>query len=56
MVLYTGNRARWADTIKLMEYGFSQYTSVTIPQLYAMNPLSIETSGYALDDAQYGKL
>ena len=56
VVLYTGNRARWADTIKLMDYGFSQYTSVTIPQLFAMNPLTIETSGYALDDSGMGKL
>ena len=29
VVLYTGKRARWADTIKLMDYGFSQYVSVT---------------------------
>jgi len=56
VVFFTGNRARWADTIKLMEYGFSQYTSVTPLELYNMNPLSIETSGFALDDPYMGKL
>ena len=56
VVMYTGKRARWADTIKLMNYGFSQYTAVTPQELYNMNPLTIETSRYALDDADMGRL
>lgn len=56
VVLYTGYRARWADTIKLMNYGFSQYMSVTPVDLYNMNPITLETSGYSLEDSNLGKL
>ena len=56
VVMFTGNRARWADSIKLMNYGFSQYVSVTPVDLYNMNPIVIETSGYSLQDTQLGKL
>ena len=56
VVMYTGKRARWADTIKLMNYGFSQYESVTPVDLYNMRPTTIETSGYATDDPALGKL
>ena len=56
VVLYTGKRARWADTIKLMDYGFSQYISVTPIDLYNMNPITIETSSYSTQDTQLGKL
>ena len=44
VVYFTGRRARWADTIKLMNYGFSQYVSVTPQELYQMTPITIETS------------
>lgn len=56
VVLYTGQRARWADTIKLMDYGFSQYVSVTPAQLYDMNPITIETSNYSTNDTNRGRL
>ena len=56
VVLYTGKRARWADTIKLMDYGFSQYMSVTPIDLYNMNPITIETSSYSTEDTGLGKL
>ena len=56
VVFFTGNRARWADTIKLMNYGFSQYTSVTPVQLYQMNPITVETSNYSTSDTNRGKL
>lgn len=56
VVFYTGKNARWADTIKLMNYGFSQYVSVTPVDLYNMNPITIETSGFSLDDANMGSL
>lgn len=39
VVLAAGQRGRWADTIKMMDYGFSQYVNVTPIDLYAMNPL-----------------
>lgn len=56
VVMYTGKRARWADTIKLMDYGFSQYMSVTPIDLYNMNPITIETSSYSVNDSNMGKL
>ena len=56
VVMYTGKRARWADTIKLMNYGFSQYVSVTPVDLYNMNPITIETSNYSTSDTNRGKV
>ena len=56
VVFFTGKRARWADTIKLMNYGFSQYVSVTPVSLYEMNPIIIETSNYSTSDGNRGRL
>ncbi len=56
VVLYTGKRARWADTIKLMNYGFSQYMRATPIELYNKNPITIETSSYSTKDRDMGKL
>ena len=56
VVMFTGKRARWADTIKLMNYGFSQYMCVTPSDLYNMHPLTIETSHYSTSDAKRGKI
>lgn len=56
VVMFTGKRARWADTIKLMDYGFSQYMKVTPLDLYSMNPITIETSNYSTSDSNRGKL
>jgi len=56
VVMFTGKRARWADTIKLMNYGFSQYMSVTPVDLYNMNPITIETSNYSTSDPNRGKV
>ena len=56
IVMYTGKRNRWNDTIKLMNYGFSQYMSVTPADLYNMNPITIETSNYSTSDSNRGKI
>ena len=56
VVMFTGKRARWADTIKLMNYGFSQYMSVTPVDLYNMNPFIIETSNYSTSDTGRGRI
>ena len=56
VVLFTGRRARWADTIKLMNYGFSQYVSVSPLQIYEMNPITIETSSYSTSDQNRGRI
>ena len=46
----------WRDTRRLMEYGFSQYVSTSVSELYAMSPKFLEISKYALDDPGLGKL
>ncbi len=56
VVMFTGRRARWADTIKLMNYGFSQYMRITPLDLYNMNPITIETSSYSTSDQDRGRL
>jgi hypothetical protein len=39
-----------------MNYGFSQYMSVTPADLYNMNPITIETSNYSTSDSNRGKV
>ena len=39
-----------------MEYGFSQYVSVSVADLYAMRPKVLEISKYDLDDPGLGQL
>ena len=56
VVMYTGKRARWADTIKMMNYGFSQYMRVTPVDLFNMNPITIETSNYSVTDSNRGRV
>jgi len=56
VVFYTSNSGRWSDSRKLMEYGFSQFVSKTPEQMYNENPLTIETSGFSLDDENLGRL
>lgn len=56
VVFYSGYYDRWRDTRKLFEYGFAQYVSVTPIDLYNMNPIWVQTSGYSLNDANMGKL
>ena len=46
----------WRDTRRLMDYGFSQYVSVTLPQLYDLQPKVLEVAKYDLDDPELGKL
>ncbi len=56
VVFYTTENGRWTDTKKLMEYGFSQFVSMTPPELYRENPIQVETSAFSLDDPGYGRL
>ena len=55
-MFYSDIYGRWTDTKKLMEYGFAQYVSVTPIELYNMNPITIETRSYSLNDPNMGKL
>lgn len=56
VVFYSGDRGRYADTIKMMEYGFSQYVGITPTELYAMNPITIDTNRFSLQDSNLGRL
>ena len=56
VVLYTGHNARWADTIKLLNYGFSQYTSITPDELYNKNPIVIQVSNFSTSDTNRGRI
>jgi len=53
VVFHSSDRERWTDTRRLMEYGFSQYRSVTLEELYREAPREINISGFDLSDAQH---
>ncbi len=56
VVFYTSYYGRWSDSRKLMEYGFSQIVSVTPEEMYNLNPITVDTSGFSLEDEQIGRL
>lgn len=56
VVMYSGERTMWFDTKQLFEYGFSQFVSVSPIDLYNMNPITIETTSYSLNDSNMGRL
>lgn len=47
---------RYSDTIMLMEYGFTQYNSTSIAQLYMENPRVVDIARFDLDDPEVGRL
>lgn len=56
VVFYSTRTGRWTDTRMLMEYGFTQFVSVTPMELYELNPTVIATSGYSYEDSDIGRL
>ncbi len=56
VVLKSGSTARWTDTRRLMDYGFSQYVSTSVSEIYRQNPKVINISGFSLEDADLGRL
>lgn len=56
VVFYSDNTSQWTDTTKLMDYGFSQYLSVSPEELFDMNPIVLETTGFSRDDPDLGRL
>lgn len=56
VVFYTSREGRWTDTKKLMEYGFSQFISMTPIEMYNQNPITVETSGFSMEDENLGRL
>lgn len=49
------NRA-FLDTIRLMEYGFSQFITTSVTDMYRESPRVVDISMFALDDADGGRL
>lgn len=56
VVMYSGEYSRWPDISRLFQYGFSQFRSVTAEEIYNANPLTIQISGFSLDDPDIGAL
>lgn len=52
----TDDIARYTDTQRLMNYGFSQYVSTSIAEIYAQNPRTVDIRSFALDDPEVGRL
>ena len=48
--------SRYDDTRKLMDYGFSQYLSTSIAEIYLKNPRVVDIRGFDLNDEQVGRL
>ena len=56
VVLHSDRYNVWRDTKKLMEYGFSQYTSASLADIYQEHPLKVYVTGYDRTDAGLGEL
>lgn len=56
VVFNSTQEGRWTDTQKLMDYGFTQFVSLTPMELYALNPIEVEAKSFSLDDPGYGRL
>ena len=52
----TSDTSRYEDTIKLMDYGFSQFLSTSIAEIYLLNPRVIDIRGFDLNDPEVGRL
>jgi len=48
--------AKWLDSTKIMDYGFSRYDSYLFDQLYEMAPLTVQIENAAPEDPQGGTL
>ena len=56
VVFYSSRKGRWTDTKKLLEYGFTQVESISPEALYALDPRTINVTGFSLDDSNHGEL
>jgi len=52
----SSDASRYSDAKKLMEYGFSQFISTTIKEIYEQNPRVVDVRGFDLEDEQVGRL
>lgn len=56
VVLKSGSTARWTDTARMLDFGFSQFISTSVTEIYNSNPKVINITGFSLDDADLGRL
>lgn len=57
VVLKEGSYKRcFSDSIRLLNYGFSQYIATSVEEMYRENPKVIDISAFALDDPDLGRL
>ena len=52
----TSDTSRYEDAAKLMNYGFSQFVSTSIAEIYLRNPRVIDIRGFDLNDPEVGRL
>lgn len=56
VVLNSGSTAKWTDTRRLLDYGFTQYVSTSVASLYMEDPKVINISSFSLEDTDLGRL
>ena len=54
VTLFSGKLNLWLDNIKLFNYGFAHYISVTPVDIYNGNPVSVNMTGFSLNDPAMG--
>ncbi|MBQ9265160.1 MAG: D-alanyl-D-alanine carboxypeptidase [Clostridia bacterium] len=52
----TTDASRYTDARRLMDYGFSQFLSTSIQEIYEKNPRVVDIRGFDLADEQVGRL
>ncbi len=56
VVFYSSRKGRWTDTKKLLEYGFTQVETISPEALYALDPRTVNVSGFSLEDSNHGEM
>jgi len=56
VIFYSSRKGRWTDTKKLLEYGFTQVETISPEALYALDPRTVNVSGFSLDDSNHGEM
>jgi len=56
VIFYSSRKGRWTDTKKLLEYGFTQVETISPEALYALDPRTVNVTGFSLEDSNHGEL
>lgn len=54
VAMYSGKYSRWPDTSRLFQYGFTQFHSATVEEIYNENPLELQLTGFSTEDTGLG--